>query len=102
MILYTPLDIEFDPPAYADVDAWFESNKIYDPEFWVFKEGRHDWAIGALSHEPERWDRIAPYERWMAQEFQQSEGAKLRFAPGFEEALPGLADAVRQLSLIHI
>jgi hypothetical protein len=102
MILYTPLDIEFTPPSYDVVDAWFEANKIYDPEFWVFKEGRHNWAIAALSHVPERWDRIAPYERWMAQEFKQSEGAKLNFAPGFEAALPGLAHAVRQMPFLEI
>lgn len=101
-ILYTPLDIKFDMPSYDDIIDWFDNNKIYDPDFWVFKEGRHEWALCAASHEPENWQRIKPYNDWLAQDHKESEGAKLRFAPHFCERLPGLVEAIKQMPFKEI
>ena len=101
-VLYTPLDIEFTMPPVEDIYKWFDANKIYDPEFWVFKEGRHDWALAAASHVPENWQRIKPYEDWLAQDHKWSENAELVFAPGFEESLPGLAQAIRSMPFLEI
>lgn len=101
-VLYTPIDI---PNVSCNVERmldWFEENKIYDPEFWVFKDGRHEWALAAASHEPENWKRIKAYEDWLEQDHKPSEGAELVFAPGFEDACPEIARAIRTLPFVEI
>lgn len=101
-ILYTPIDIPDVKIDQVKLLEWFHENKIYDPEFWVFKDGRHEWALAAASQTPENWKRIKPYEDWLEQDHKPSEGAKLQFAPQFEETFPDLARAIRAMPFKEI
>ena len=101
-LLYLPLDLDFDIPSPSKVIDWFDRNKIDDPEFWVFKEGRHEWALTATNHEPERWDRIKPYTDWLDQQHQPRGNSELTFNPSFVEEFPELVQAIRQLPFIEI
>lgn len=101
-VLYTPLDIKVEPFDEQRLIDWFDENKIDEPDYWVFKEGRHEWALAAASQPVENWQRIKPYEDWLAQGHQQSPDAKLEFAPGFATQFPGLVKAIRQLPFIEI
>lgn len=100
-VLYTPLDIEFEMPDQAELESWFFANQIDEPDYWVFRDGRHQWALAAASQPVQDWTKIKPYEDWLAQEFQESEGAQLHFAPGFEQ-FTGLVDAIKQMPFKEI
>jgi hypothetical protein len=101
-VLYTPLDIKVEPFNEHNLIEWFNANKIYEPDYWVFKDGRHEWALAAASQPVENWQRIKPYEDWLAQKFVESDNALLHFAPGFAEAFPALIDAINQMPFKEI
>jgi hypothetical protein len=101
-LLYLPLDIDFDIPSPSKVIDWFDRNKIYDPDFWVFKEGRHEWALTATNHTPSRWDRIEPYTDWLGQSHIPREDAMTTFNPSFAEEFPELVRAITQMPFIEI
>lgn len=100
-ILYTPLDIKFEMPDQQALLDWFFANQIDEPDYWVFKEGRHEWALAAASQPVDDWTKIKPYEDWLAQKFTESKGAELRFAPGFEQ-FTGLVEAIKQMPFKEI
>jgi hypothetical protein len=102
MILYTPLDITIEPFNETDLIEWFNCNKIDEPDYWVFKEGRHEWTLAGASQPVSNWQRIKPYEDWLAQKFVESNNAALHFAPGFAEAFPALVNVVHQLPFKEI
>jgi hypothetical protein len=101
-VLYTPLDIEVEPFESHAVIDWFDANKIDEPDYWVFKEGRHEWALAGASQPVNDWTKIKPYEDWLAQKFEPSTDAELHFAPGFESALPQIVAAIRQMPFKEI
>ena len=62
MILYTPIDIEFEMPDEHDIIEWFHSHKIQDTDYWEYAEGRHTWCYVALREEPKSW---YTYDAWL-------------------------------------
>jgi hypothetical protein len=101
-VLYTPLDIKVGPFDEQKLIEWFNINKIYEPDYWVFKDGRHEWALAGASQPVDNWQRIKPYEDWLAQKFTESDNALLHFAPGFAEAFPALVAVIDQMPFKEI
>ena len=101
MILYTPIDIEFDMPPEQDIIDWFHQHKIKDTDYWEFSENRHTWCYVALRQEPKSW---YTYDAWLdwSKERKAIDNTSLVVHPGFEDAFPGLAKCVRELPFDQI
>jgi len=101
MILYTPIDIEFEMPNEQEIIDWFHEHKIQDTNYWEYREGRHTWCYVALRQEPKSW---YTYDAWLdwANERQPIDDPDLVFHPGFEERFPGLAKCIRELPFDQI
>ena len=96
MILYTPIDIEFDMPTEQKIIDWFHSHKIQESDYWEKKQNRHEWCYVALRKEPDSWYTYDAWVDWST-ERQPIDNPKLIFHPGFEKEFPGLAKCVREL-----
>lgn len=96
MILYTPIDIEFEMPNEQELIDWFHDHKIQETDYWEYKQGRHTWCYVALREEPDSW---YTYDAWLSwsKERQPIEHPKLIFHPGFEDKFPGLAKCIKEL-----
>jgi len=96
MILYTPIDIEFEMPNEQEIIDWFNEHKIQDTDYWEYKQGRHTWCYVALRKEPSSWYTYDPWLDW-ANHRKPIDNPELVFHPGFEEKFPGLAKCVKEL-----
>lgn len=95
-VLYTPIDINFEMPAEADILDWFETHKLTDTTYSEYVNNRHIYCAVAIRGKPKDWYK---FDMWWTHWFENRnivEGAELYFHPGFEERFPGLVSLIKQ------
>jgi hypothetical protein len=94
-LAYTPIDIAIELPDEQFILDWFEQHKVVDTDYWEYQANRHTWAIVACTKNLDNWRKI-DFSLWENRRDSVPDPS-LFFHPGFIEAFPSLAEAIKKL-----
>jgi hypothetical protein len=101
-ILYTPIDIDYTPPAEADIVDWFEEFKMTDTTYNEYVKNRHVWATVAVRGKPKDWYNFDCFSNHWGANRRYVEGEETYFHPGFAERFPSLYNLITSLPFKQI